>query len=67
MLNGLMLTFGMDGAAFDVLAVPWARIAVPCGMEARRATVGTSLGSVVLGITTHMPGSMCRPAFRFAS
>ena len=47
MVNGLMLVFGMCGAPADVVAVPWARIVVPCGIEARRATVGTTLGSLV--------------------
>jgi hypothetical protein len=40
-----MLTLGIEGAVADVLAVPWAKIVVPCGMDARRATVGASLGA----------------------
>src|SRR5580704_364214 len=67
MVNGLMLVFGMAGATAEVLAVPWATIVVPCGMEASRATVGTTLGLLVFGTATHRPGSMCRPAFRLAS
>src|SRR5205085_11759440 len=47
--KGLMLVLGMVGAAFAVLAVPWARIVVPCGIEASRHTVGSTLGSVVCG------------------
>src|SRR5437667_862090 len=46
--KGLMLMSGMVGAV-DVPEVPWATIVVPCGMDARRATVRGSLGSVVIG------------------
>src|SRR6266568_3849735 len=64
--KGLMLMSGIEGAA-DVPAVPWATIVVPCGMDARRATVLASLGSLVAGTEIQRPGSMCSPAFRFAS
>ena len=66
-VKGLMLVPGMVGGPALVLAVPWATIVVPCGIEARRATVGASAGSLVCGMASHRPGSMCSPAFRFAS
>src|SRR5215475_10192871 len=57
--KGLMPTFGMDGAPAAVWAVPWSRIVVPCGMDARRATVRGSWGSLVFGTVTQRPGSKC--------
>jgi branched-chain amino acid transport system ATP-binding protein len=67
MPNGLMPLIAMFGPPFAVAAVPWNSTTVPCGMEASRPTVGTTFGSVVAGTATHRPGSMCSPAFRFAS
>ena len=58
-VNGLMLTSGMDGPPGAVLAVPCNRIVVPCGMDARRATVRGSWGSPVPGTVIHRPGSKC--------
>ena len=65
--KGLMLTSGMVGAPAAVWAVPWSKIVVPCGMDAMRATVRGSWGSLVPGTVTHRPGSKCCGAFRFAS
>jgi hypothetical protein len=67
MVKGAMPMFGRLGPAPAELAVPWATIVVPCGIEASRATAAASLGLAVLGMFTHRPGSMCRPALRFAS
>src|SRR5215813_9860403 len=65
--NGLMLTVGMVGPPALVWAVPWSRIVVPCGMDASRATVRGSLGSLVCGTVIHTPGSKCWFLFVFAS
>src|SRR5712691_6606528 len=62
MLNGVRLTSGIDGPPAAVVAVPWSRIVVPCGMEASRAIVAGSCGSVVDGMLIHTPGSICSPA-----
>ena len=62
MLNGVRLTLGIDGPPAAVAPVPWTRIVVPCGMEASRAMVVGSCGSVVGGTLTHTPGSICSPA-----
>ena len=61
-MNGVIETLGMDGGPDVVFAVPWARIVVPCGIEASRAIVATSLGAVVTGMFSHSPGSKCSPA-----
>src|SRR5499427_2623854 len=58
-VKGLMLTSGMAGPPAAVWAVPWTKIVVPCGMDASRATVRGSLGSLVCGTVTHRPGSKC--------
>ena len=41
------------------MAVPCASKALPCGMEAMRATLAVSGGASVFGTVTPMPGSMC--------
>src|SRR5579863_4852579 len=60
MPKGMMLMSGMT-AAVSMLTVPWATIAVPCGIEAMRTTLGGTAGSVVSGTMTQIPGSMCNP------
>ena len=62
MANGVRLTSGIEGPPAAVVAVPWTRIVVPCGMEAIRAIVAGSCGSVVGGMLIHTPGSICSPA-----
>ena len=62
MVNGVRLTAGIEGPPAAVVAVPWTRIVVPCGMEASRAMVAGSCGSVVGGMLIHTPGSICSPA-----
>lgn len=64
--KGLMLTSGMVGGVCCVGGA-WAKIVVPCGMDASWATVGGSLGCVVCGTSTHRPGSRCCPLFRLGS
>src|SRR5947209_1491655 len=61
--NGSMLLFGMTGPPAACDAVPCARIVVPCGIDARRTTVGNSAGFVVAGTDAQMPGSMCKPSW----
>ena len=62
MLKGVRPTAGIEGPPAAVVAVPWTRIVVPCGMEASRAMVVGSCGSVVGGMLIHTPGSICSPA-----
>ena len=57
-----MLLLGMfGGPPSRNCVVPWARMTVPCGIEAMRTTVAGSLGSLVCGTTAQIPGSMCSP------
>ena len=52
----------MTGGPAIVNALPWARTAVPCGIDAIRTTVGGSFGAVVAGTVAQMPGSRWMPA-----
>ena len=62
--NGRMLLFGMFCGPPEITwgAPPWARMVVPCGIDAMRTTDAGSLGSDVCGTAAQMPGSMCSPA-----
>ena len=62
MVNGVRLTLGIEGPPAAVVAVPWIRIVVPCGMEAIRVMAAGSCGSVRGGMLIHTPGSICSPA-----
>src|SRR3954462_8152666 len=59
--SGVILTAGISGAPAIVVAMPSALIVVPWGMDAMRATVRGSFGSVVLGMVSHIPGSRWIP------
>src|SRR5215467_12124570 len=61
-VNGVRLMFGIEGPPGVVVATPWIRIVVPCGMEAIRVTAAGSCGSVRGGMLIHTPGSICSPA-----
>src|SRR3954470_19831945 len=54
--SGVILTAGISGAPAIVVAMPSALIVVPWGMDAMRAPVRGSFGSVVLGRASHIPG-----------
>ena len=43
-------------------ATPWAKMTVPCGIDAMRTTDAGSLGSLVAGTVAQMPGSIWSPA-----
>src|SRR5580704_15745116 len=54
---GVMSTDGIVGGPANWVDVPCARIVVPCGIEAIRATSWPSAGSVVGGTQIQSPGS----------
>ena len=62
MPKGIRLLSGRVGPPSSTDATPWARIVVPCGMDAILTTVGCSAGSAVWGTAAQIPGSMWRPS-----
>src|SRR6516225_3841286 len=62
MAKGVMSTgFRVGLPATAANNVPWAIIVVPCGIDAMRATVIGSVGLVVAGTLSHIPGSKWMP------
>src|SRR5580704_15934859 len=58
---GVMSTTGIVGFPVVVEKVPWASTVVPWGIDAMRATVAPSAGSVVTGTDSQIPGSKWMP------
>ena len=57
----MISTVGIVGFPLIVVAVPWASIVVPWGIDAMRTSVTPSAGSVVKGTIIHNPGSKWMP------